>query len=247
MFNTIILAPLYNTLVFFLNILPGRYLWVSIVLLTLLVKIILLPLYKKQVRSQVVMQFLAPKIKAIQDKYKDQKEKIGPEIIALYGKYKANPFSAILILIIQFPIPIGLYWIFSADLHKYAHLLYTGNILPTDINSFFLFADLSHKNYILGILAGVSQFILSHYMLDKHTDLKTLQKEATKTGGMGEDFQNAMEMQVRYFIPLLIFGTSFVLPAVIPLYMIVGNLFMIWQEIYIRKPLEKSLVEEFKN
>jgi YidC/Oxa1 family membrane protein insertase len=246
MFNTVILAPLYNTMVFFLNIVPGGYLWISVVLLTLVVKIVLLPLYKKQVRSQVVMQFLAPKIKVLQEKYKDQKEKLGPEMLALYSKYKANPFSAILILIIQFPILIGLYWIFSANLHKYTHLLYSGNLLPENINYNFFFISLLGKSHLLGAIAGLSQFALSYYMLDKHEDLKKMQKESVKAGGMAEDFQNAMEMQIRYFIPLLIFGTSFLLPAVISLYIVVGNIFMIWQEIFVRKPLENKLLEEFK-
>jgi YidC/Oxa1 family membrane protein insertase len=246
MFNNFILAPLYNALVFLLNIVPGEYLWVSVVLLTLLVKVVLFPLYKKQVRTQVVMQFLAPKIKALQEKYKDQKEKIGPEMLALYSKYKANPFSAILILIIQFPILIGLYWIFSADLHTYKDLLYTGNVLSENINYNFLYSSLFAKSILLGVIAGVSQYVLSYFMLDKHEELKTLQKENSKGGSFGEDFQNAMELQIRYFIPVLIFATSFFLPAVISLYIVAGNLFMIWQEIYIRKPLEKKLVEEFK-
>jgi YidC/Oxa1 family membrane protein insertase len=55
-----------------------------------------------------------------------------------------------------------------------------------------------------------------------------------------------MEMQVRYFIPVLIFATSFFFPAVISLYIVTGNLFMIWQEIVIRKPLENKIIEEFK-
>jgi YidC/Oxa1 family membrane protein insertase len=236
-------------MIYILQIFPGNYLWVSVVVVTLLVKFALIPLYKKQTRSQVVMQFLQPKLKALQEKYKDQKEKMGPEMLALYSKYKVNPFSAILILFIQFPILIAMYWIFSTDIHKYSHLLYSFVSLPENINTHFVFANLLEKSVWLGAFAGISQFFLSKFMFSKHATLNKMQKENVKNSGsqvFGEDFQNAMEMQVKYFIPLLIFGTSFLLPSVISLYIIVGNIFGIWQEIFIRKPLENNIVKEFE-
>jgi YidC/Oxa1 family membrane protein insertase len=248
MFQTIILAPLYNLLVLFLNVTSSHYLWISVALLTLFVKILLIPLYKKQVRGQIIMQHLQPKLKIIQEKYKDQKEKLGTEMMALYGKYKINPFSSILLPLIQLPVLFGLYWIFSSEITHYSYLLYSFLNLPENINNNFLFSSLHEKSYILGAIAGLSQFFLSHQMLDKHEDLKKAQKESFKNNksAFGEDFQNAMELQIRYFIPALIFLTSFALPAVIPLYFIVSNIFGVWQEIFIRKPLENKLVEELK-
>jgi YidC/Oxa1 family membrane protein insertase len=215
-----------------------------------MVKFLLLPFYKKQIRSQVIMQFLAPKLKEIQEKYKEDKQKLGTEMIALYSKYKINPLSAIVVLLIQMPILLGLYFIFSVDLNYYQNLLYSFLQQPVTVNNFFLTADLLQKSLMIGVIAGVSQYILSHYMFKKSAEMQQIQKLAitkkAKDGkpNFGEEFQNAMEMQVKYFIPILIFGTSIFLPAVIPFYFIVSNVFAIWQEVYVRPVLEEKILKE---
>ena len=81
---------------------------ISIILFTILVKIILLPLTIKQTKSTKAMQDIQPRIKEIQEKYKNKPEKQNEEIVKLYGEAKINPLSGCLPLLIQFPILIGL-------------------------------------------------------------------------------------------------------------------------------------------
>lgn len=84
---------------------------VAIILLTVLVKLILLPLTVKQTRSMLAMQKIQPEMKKIQEKYKDDKQKQSEELMRLYRENKVNPLSGCLPLIMQMPIFIALYMV----------------------------------------------------------------------------------------------------------------------------------------
>ena len=101
MFTTIVLQPLFNALIFIVNILPNHDLWIALVIITVLFKLILIPAFKKQSKDQIIMQHLAPKMKALQEKLKDKREDLAKETMAMYSKYKINPFTSIFILLIQ--------------------------------------------------------------------------------------------------------------------------------------------------
>ncbi len=81
----------------------------SIILLTLLIKIIVLPLTLKQQKAMTKMQRIQPKLQEIQEKYKDDKEKASQETMKLYKEYGVNPMGGCLPLLIQFPILIAFY------------------------------------------------------------------------------------------------------------------------------------------
>ncbi len=232
MFTTIVIQPLYNLLIFLVNLLPNHDLWIALVVMTILLKTILIPLFKKQVRDQLVMQHLSPKLKEIQEKFKDKRDLLAKETMALYGKYKVNPFVSILILIIQLPFLIGLYQIFFYEISSYQNLLYAGLSMPSPINNYFLGVNLSQTNILFAVVAGLSQYVLGVFMFKK----KTKEEEANEP-----EIMKAMNMQMKYFLPLVIGGVSVVTPSVIALYLIVTNLFGIGQEIIIKKPLEKQI------
>jgi YidC/Oxa1 family membrane protein insertase len=235
MFTTIVIAPLYNALVYLLNFSPNHEMWIALVIITIIFKIILIPLFKKQVRDQIVMNHLNPKMKEIQEKYKDHKEALAKESMELYKKYKVNPFMSILILIIQLPFIIGLYKIFYHDITYYQHVLYAGLTLPADVNYLFLTVDLTKKSIVLAFFAAVSQYILGSYMFkNKPTGDKSKETE----------IMQAMNLQMKYFLPVMIGAVSYFTPAVIALYLIVTNIFGIVQEIIIKKPLEKKIQKE---
>ncbi len=82
---------------------------VDIMLLTLLVKLIMFPFTYQQVRASVMMTKIQPLVKKIQEKYKDDKNKQGEELMKLYQEYKVNPLMGCLVLIFQLPIFWGLY------------------------------------------------------------------------------------------------------------------------------------------
>jgi YidC/Oxa1 family membrane protein insertase len=81
----------------------------AIILLTLAIRIVLLPLTWKQTKSMVEMQRVQPKLKALQEKYKDDKEKLQEETLKFYSENKVNPFGGCLPLLLQFPVLIALY------------------------------------------------------------------------------------------------------------------------------------------
>ena len=87
----------------------GSWGW-SIVLLTVIVRLFLMPLTFKQFRSAQAMQQLQPKIKEIQRKYRNDKRKLQEETMRLYQEYRVNPFASCLPLLIQMPIFICLYY-----------------------------------------------------------------------------------------------------------------------------------------
>jgi YidC/Oxa1 family membrane protein insertase len=81
----------------------------AIILLTLAIRLILLPLTWKQTKSMVEMQRVQPHLKALQEKYKDDKEKLQEETLKFYSENKVNPFGGCLPLLLQFPVLIALY------------------------------------------------------------------------------------------------------------------------------------------
>lgn len=94
----------------FCNMLVGNY-GVTIILFTILVKAILLPMMVKQQRSMTKTQKLQPLLNELQQKYANDKDKLNMETMKLYQKYKINPMSGCLPLLIQLPILMALYWV----------------------------------------------------------------------------------------------------------------------------------------
>ena len=90
----------------------------AIVLLTVVVRIILLPLTVKQFRSMQSMARLAPEIKALQEKYKHDKQRQQQEMMAFYKEHQVNPFGSCLPLLLQMPVFISLFYLLQRDLKE---------------------------------------------------------------------------------------------------------------------------------
>jgi len=118
LFNTFLIQPLLNLLIVVYNgIVPD--LGVAIILVTLLIRFVLLPLFYKSAKDQTVIQkYVTPKIKELQQKHKDDKERQVKEMMAVYKEHKVSPFSGFLLIIIQLPILIALYRVFLMDFSK---------------------------------------------------------------------------------------------------------------------------------
>lgn len=82
----------------------------AIVIMTVIVKLILYPLSKKQIESTKAMMELQPKMKAIQEKYKDDKQRLNMELANLYKSEGVNPLAGCLPLVVQMPIMIGIFY-----------------------------------------------------------------------------------------------------------------------------------------
>ncbi|MCK5211168.1 membrane protein insertase YidC, partial [Candidatus Parcubacteria bacterium] len=112
MFQTFFYQPVLNLLVFLYNIVPGNDLGIAIILLTVVIKLLLLPLSKKSIKSQKALQDLQPQTEELKKKFKDNKEAMSKAMLELYKKNKVNPFSSCLPLIVQLPFLFAVFRVF---------------------------------------------------------------------------------------------------------------------------------------
>ena len=112
MFNTFLYEPLYNTLIFLIGVLPEHSVGLAIIFLTIGVKLLILPLTHKSTKSQAKMKKIEPEAQKLRDKHKNNKQEQAKQIMELYKKHGVNPFSSCLLMLVQFPIIIALYYVF---------------------------------------------------------------------------------------------------------------------------------------
>jgi YidC/Oxa1 family membrane protein insertase len=229
-FHLALYQPLFNLLVLLYNYIPGHDFGVAIIFSTLIIRFILFPLSLKAVDSQKKLQTLQPKIQELQKKYKDDKEKQAKEVLELYKKEKINPFSGLLLALIQLPILIALYRVFWNGLNpNELSNLYSFVLNPGQINAMFLsIVDLSKPNLILAILAGLTQYYQTKMTMVKPADLP-------KKQGKEADFSQIMQKQMLYFMPAFTVIILFGLPSALGLYWTVSGLFSIVQQYFIFK------------
>ena len=111
----------------------GNY-GIAIILLTLLVRMVMFPLGRKQAMAAKKMQDLQPLLKVIQEKYKNDKEKQGRETMALYKKHGVNPLGGCLPALIQLPIFVGLWQALNTSVHlRHATFLYIHDLAAPDM------------------------------------------------------------------------------------------------------------------
>ena len=93
LYHTFFFDPLYNALVLLFTILPWADAGIIVVLLTILVRLVIFPLSKKAVLTQVKMSEIAPELAKIKEQYKDKTEEQARQTLALYREKGVNPFS----------------------------------------------------------------------------------------------------------------------------------------------------------
>lgn len=228
--------PIYNGLVFLIDTVPGGDIGVAIVLLTVVVKIILLPLSLKAARTQRAMQDIEPKLAEIKEKFKDDREGLAKAMLELYKTAGVNPFASILLLFIQIPIVIALYLsvyrgggVPLPDINS--ALLYSFVLAPETASMLFLgTVDIAAKSLPLAALAGITQFIQA-YLAFPHPKKRL----DTDKPSLKDDFARSMQMQMRYVMPILIFFFAYTISASVALYFAVSNVLGIAQEFIVRK------------
>src|SRR5690606_5202936 len=104
--------PLYNGLIFLIDVIPYRDAGLAVVLLTIAVKLILFPLSKKAVRTQLILKQVQPELDSLKEKHKDDKQAQAQAMMGLYKEKGINPFSSFFLILIQLPIILTLYRIF---------------------------------------------------------------------------------------------------------------------------------------
>ena len=229
-FHAVIYDPIYNAVAFFVGVIPTHDIGIAIILVTIVVRVIIFPLSGRAIKAQMAMKKIAPQVEQIKNKYKDNKEAQGKAIFALYRERGVHPFASIGLVLIQFPVLIGLYWVFYAGGFPNVNpaLLYSFVHVPTSVNMEFLgLVDMSKRSIIIGVLAALTQFIYTRLSMGpRQKALEATPVEASLSGDMAKSF----DLQARYMLPLLIGVIAYTIPSAAPLYWVTSNIFMIIQE-----------------
>jgi YidC/Oxa1 family membrane protein insertase len=234
LFNLLIHDPLYNALVFLIGIVPLADVGIAVIILTLLVKLILFPLAKQAIKTQVTLKEIGPRLEEIKKKYKDNQQEQVKQTLAVYKENDIHPLSGILTLFIQLPIILGLYWVFfkgglpdidPSDLYAFVSE-------PDKVNMIFIgLVDMGGRSIVLALLAGATQFIHARIAI-KPPETKTKPGESLK-----DDLARSMSIQMRYVLPVIVGVIAYTISSAVALYWTTSNLFTIGQELIVRRKI----------
>lgn len=193
---------------------------VSIILLTIVVKIMLLPLTHKQFQSMKKMQVLAPKFKELQKKYKGEPQKMQQETMKLYKEHDVNPFGGCLPMLVQLPFLFAIFYAMTSD--NFKALLAADGVFP-GLTSFWL-PNLSQPDhlYILPIVLAVATYFS--------------QKLTPITIGQGETKDGKKPPNVMALMPVFMGVISIKMPAGVLLYWASSQVISTIQQVMIMKP-----------
>lgn len=228
LFHTAVYNPIYNALVYFVDILPGHDVGFAVILVTIIVRLILYPLSRRAIKAQMAMKAIAPEIEEIKKKYKEKPEEQGRAIFALYRERDVHPFAGILVILVQLPILFGLYWVFARGGLPLINvdILYSFVPTPPTVDMEFLgLINMAGHSIVLALLAAVTQFIYTRLSMGPRG-----QKTAAEAS-FSEDMARTLDIQMRYILPLMVGFFAYFIAAAAPLYWITGNIFMIGQEL----------------
>ncbi|MEO6513566.1 MAG: YidC/Oxa1 family membrane protein insertase [Candidatus Saccharimonadales bacterium] len=263
LFTVLIAQPIFNLLVFIYAILPGHNFGLAIILFTILVRLLLWPLVKKQLHQTKMMRKLQPELKRIKKEAKGDRQKESMMTMELYKERGINPFGSIGVMLVQLPILIALY----SGLHKvitnphdlisfaYPALqnLSWMKELAHNIHLFdaslFGIVDLSRAAsgkegfyfpaLILVLGSAIVQFYQTKQLLPNDKDsrsLKTILSEAGSGKSADQSEVNAaVGRSTRYILPVMIFFFTIGLASALSLYWFVGGLVAFIQQSMVLK------------
>ncbi len=209
LFNLLFYQPLLNGLIFLYDVVPNHDMGLSIIVLTVLIRLILWPLTKKGIKNQAAMAKLQPAIDETRKKYKNDKEAQAKALMELYSKNKINPLAGFVPLLFQIPIIIALWRVFLNSAELDVGSLYSFIGRPEAVQTVFLgLFDLTKRSVLLAIVAGALQY----------WQTKMIMPEPKAATGGAPDFGRIMSRQMLYFGPLITITISWSLPAALPLY-----------------------------
>jgi YidC/Oxa1 family membrane protein insertase len=207
--NEYIVYPLSWLIKYVAELLGGSF-GLSIIVVTILIRLLILPLMIQQTRNAKAMQALQPEIEALRKKYSSKdaqtQQKLQQEMMLLFQKHGVNPMAGCFPILIQMPILIGFY-------HA---IMRTREIAQHN----FLWFDLGDKDpyYILPLVAGLTTFIQQKIMM------------------AGSAQQNPQMAMMLWMMPIMIVIFAINFPAALSLYWVVGNIFSIVQTYLIKGP-----------
>ncbi|MBH9967996.1 YidC family membrane integrase SpoIIIJ [[Bacillus] enclensis] len=205
--NEYIVWPLSQLITMVADWFNGSY-GLAIIIVTLIIRLAILPLMIKQTKNSKAMQALQPEMKKLREKYSSKdaqtQQKLQQETMALFQSHGVNPLAGCFPLIVQMPILIGFY-------HS---IVRTREIAEHN----FLWFDLGERDIILAVVAGITTFIQQKLMMAGTAD------------------QNPQMAMMLYIMPVMIVIFAINFPSALALYWVIGNIFMIVQTYFIKGP-----------
>ncbi|GIE96438.1 membrane protein insertase YidC [Paractinoplanes rishiriensis] len=223
-------------------VLGTNWSWVlAIVFLVVTVRVILFPVFVKQIKSQRAMQALQPKVKALQEKHKGDRETLQKEMMELYKTEKANPLMGCLPMFLQIPVFLGLFHVlrrlnpdnqlttlygWTAEQFKDAThaTLFTAPIASKFGSSAAELAALEANSTTVKIIAGLLVLIMMA------TTYATSRQMILKTGWAEDPQQKMIQRLMLYGIPLSLLVSGALFPIGVIIYWVTNNLFTLAQQ-----------------
>jgi YidC/Oxa1 family membrane protein insertase len=238
MFNEIFFKPLYNGLIGIMDLVPWFDVGIAVIIFTVLVKLVLYPLSKASLLTQVKMKEIEPEAAKIRAQYGSDKQAQALKIMELYKTKGVKPFAGIFLVLIQLPILFAIISVFYKiipDIHP--EYLYSFISVPVVKTHFLGLIDLTQKSLILSLLTAGIQFFQLKYSLASRPTVSSGADDAAS------QISNSMGKQMKYLLPILAFASTYWLipskfpqaAAIIAIYWSVSTLFTLGQELYVRK------------
>ena len=226
-----IIATPIGYLLMWIYRLVGNY-GISLIILTFIVKLVLYPLYAKQIKSSADMAEMSEKTQEIQRRYANDREKQNEEMQKLYAEVGFNPMSGCLPMVIQFPIIMGL---FALLRNPMKYMPAGSEMIFANHESFLWIKDLAQPDpWILPIAAGVA----TYFAFALNSAMSNMAQPGASAG------QNkAMNAIMKYFFPLSILWLARSYPAGLAIYWAGGQFMQIFFNIRINK-IRDNMVKE---
>lgn len=269
MFQTLIVQPIFNLLVLIYGILPFHNFGLALIIFTVLVRLLMWPLVKKQLHHAKAMRQLQPELKRIKQETKGDRQRESMLVMELYKERQISPFGSIGILIVQLIVLIGLYSGLTKVINdpqaiisnSYAWLRELSWLkqLGADITRFDAsllgFMDLSRPALKDGVVyapalalvfgSAAIQYFQSSQLMPQAKDGRKL-RQILKEAGAGKqadqsEVNAAIGRSTRYFIPVMIFFFTVGIPSALSLYWLVSGLVAYWQQAKVLKQDETEL------
>ena len=268
-FEIIIIQPIFNLLLVIYSIVPGGDFGVSIIIFTILVRLAMYPLVKKQLHQTKAMKKLQPELAKIKKNTKGNKQLESMQMLELYKKHGVSPFKSIGILLIQLPIFIALFSVIQIiTLHRDQIAKYTYDFLenipaikqiidnPQGFNEkLFGIVDLTTSAFhngtinialvILAVIAAVTQYIMSKQTMPHNESKKRIRdimSDASNGKQTDQSEMNAIVMtKMMKILPFFMFFIMISVPGALALYYATSNIVAVLQQGYILKQDEEEM------
>lgn len=232
LFRLVVLQPLFNFLILLYRLLPGHDLGVAVLLLTVAIKALLWPLNRQAFLNQKKMGRVQARLKELQGKYKDRPAEQAQQMNELFRQEKINPWSSLWPVVVQLPILLALYQIFSREVWQInAGLLYPFVPTTSRVNPLFLgLLDLSQPNALLAFLAALLQF------WQTRTAEKLMKQGQPQPAGGSLNASALLQKEMLFLFPALTFFILLKFPSVLGLY---------WTAISFLATIEQHLFQKY--